>query len=30
MRLFCVFWPFVRAVFTHRANLAMENLALRQ
>ncbi len=30
MRLFHLIWIFVRALFVRRANLAMENLALRQ
>ncbi len=30
MRWFRLFWTFVRAFFAHRANLAMENLALCQ
>ena len=30
MRWLCLFWTFVRVFFAHRANLAMENLALRQ
>ncbi len=30
MRWYCLLWIFVRAFFVHRANLAMENLALRQ
>ncbi len=30
MRWLCLFWTFVRAFFAHRANLALENLALRQ
>ncbi len=30
MYWYCLLWVFVRAFFVYRANLAMENLALRQ